>query len=212
MFAGEYLCKVDEKGRFIVPSPIREQIESEGQAVVFLKGPEESTLIYSMKEWEKVLERTKTTLDEDQSRLFMHFVVSEAGTSEIDKAGRIVHHGHISITKGVNRLFAIADKKNRRLERGTFRHTDALPPRPDQQRHKLPLHAARVLKFVDEYVVVARLEPVPAARELLHLREQGDGACQRFGKVEDAVRFQRLVVLLEGDAIHAPDASREHGV
>ena len=90
MFAGEYLCKVDEKGRFIVPSPIREQVESEGQAVVFLKGPEESTLIYSMKEWEKVLERTKATLDEDQSRLFMHFVVSEAGTSEIDKAGRIL--------------------------------------------------------------------------------------------------------------------------
>ena len=29
MFAGEYLCKVDEKGRFIVPSPIREQVESE---------------------------------------------------------------------------------------------------------------------------------------------------------------------------------------
>lgn len=90
MFAGEYLCKVDEKGRFIVPSPIREQVESEGQAVVFLKGPEESTLIYSMKEWEKVLERTKATLDEDQSRLFMHFVVSEAGTSEIDKARRIL--------------------------------------------------------------------------------------------------------------------------
>ena len=58
--------------------------------VVFLKGPEESTLIYSMKEWEKILERTKATLDEDQSRLFMHFVVSEAGTSEIDKAGRIL--------------------------------------------------------------------------------------------------------------------------
>jgi MraZ protein len=90
MFAGEYLCKVDEKGRFIVPSPIREQIEAEGQAVTFLKGPEQSLLIYSIKEWEKVLERTKTTLDEDQSRLFMHFVVSEAGTSELDKTGRIL--------------------------------------------------------------------------------------------------------------------------
>ncbi|HSN03797.1 MAG TPA: MraZ N-terminal domain-containing protein, partial [Nitrospira sp.] len=76
MFAGEYLCKVDEKGRFIVPSPIREQIEADGQAVTFLKGPEQSLLIYSLKEWEKVLDRTKTTLDEDQSRLFMHFVVS----------------------------------------------------------------------------------------------------------------------------------------
>jgi MraZ protein len=95
MFAGEYLCKVDDKGRFIVPSPIREQIEAEGQAVTFLKGPEQSLLIYSLKEWEKVLDRTKTTLDEDQSRLFMHFVVSEAGTSEIDKTGRILIPGRL---------------------------------------------------------------------------------------------------------------------
>jgi len=95
MYAGEYLCKVDEKGRFIVPSPIREQLESGGQAVVFLKGPEQSLLIYSTKEWEQVLERTKTSLDEDQSRLFMHFVVSEAGTSELDKAGRILIPGRL---------------------------------------------------------------------------------------------------------------------
>ena len=95
MFAGEYLCKVDEKGRFIMPSPIREQIEADGRAVVFLKGPEQSLLIYSTGEWEKVLERTKSSLDEDQSRLFMHFVVSEAGTSEIDKAGRVLIPGRL---------------------------------------------------------------------------------------------------------------------
>lgn len=90
MFAGEYLCKVDEKGRFIVPSPIRERVEAEGNEVIFLKGPEQSLWIYSMIEWNKVLERTKAKLDEDQSRLFMHFVVSEAGTSEVDKTGRIL--------------------------------------------------------------------------------------------------------------------------
>ena len=39
--------------------------------------------------------RTKSTLDEEQSRLFMHFVVSEAGTSEIDKAGRILIPGKL---------------------------------------------------------------------------------------------------------------------
>ncbi|MCK6500604.1 MAG: division/cell wall cluster transcriptional repressor MraZ, partial [Nitrospira sp.] len=44
---------------------------------------------------QKVLERTKTTLDEDQSRLFMHFVVSEAGMSEIDKAGRVLIPGKL---------------------------------------------------------------------------------------------------------------------
>ncbi|MCP9446271.1 MAG: hypothetical protein NNA22_01705 [Nitrospira sp.] len=90
MFAGEYLCKLDEKGRFIAPSPLREQIEAEGQAVVFLKGQEQSLLLYSAREWNHVLERTKASLDDDQSRLFMHFVVSEAGTSDIDKAGRIL--------------------------------------------------------------------------------------------------------------------------
>lgn len=95
MFAGEYLCKVDEKGRFIVPSPIREQIEAEGQTVMFLKGPEQSLLIYSTREWEKVLERAKTSLDEDQSRLFMHSVVSEAGLSDIDKTGRILIPGRL---------------------------------------------------------------------------------------------------------------------
>jgi len=95
MFAGEYLCKVDEKGRFIVPPPIREQLETDGKGVVFLKGPEQSLWIYSAAEWEKVLERTKAKLDEDQSRLFMHFVVSEAGTSDVDKAGRVLIPGRL---------------------------------------------------------------------------------------------------------------------
>jgi MraZ protein len=62
---------------------------------MFLKGTEQSLWIYSVKEWEKVLERTKTQLDEDQSRLFMHHVVSEAGTSEIDKAGRVLIPGRL---------------------------------------------------------------------------------------------------------------------
>jgi MraZ protein len=95
MFAGEYLCKVDEKGRFIVPSPIRERLELEGNSVVFLNGSDQSIWVYSSGEWEKVLERTKTKLDEDQSRLFMHFVVSEVGTSDVDKTGRILIPGRL---------------------------------------------------------------------------------------------------------------------
>jgi len=95
MFAGEYLCKLDEKGRFIVPAPMRERLATEGNGVVFLKGPEQALWAYSPVEWEKVLERTRTKLDEDQSRLFMHFVVAEAGTSDVDKAGRILIPGKL---------------------------------------------------------------------------------------------------------------------
>ncbi len=95
MFAGEYLCKLDEKGRFLLPGPMRERLESEGNAVVFLKGTEPSLWMYSTAEWERVLERTRTKLDEDQSRLFMHFVVSEAGTSDVDKTGRVLIPGRL---------------------------------------------------------------------------------------------------------------------
>ena len=95
MFAGEYICKVDEKGRFIVPPAVREQLEANNQGVVFLKGPEQSLWIYTNSEWEQVLGRMESKLDEDQSRLFMHFIVSEAGTSDVDKAGRVLIPGRL---------------------------------------------------------------------------------------------------------------------
>ncbi|MEW6542643.1 MAG: division/cell wall cluster transcriptional repressor MraZ [Nitrospirota bacterium] len=95
MFAGVYPCKLDEKGRFIVPSPIREQLEAEGKGVVFIKGPEQPLYMYSSGEWGKILEGAKAKLDEEESRLFMYHVVSEAGTSDVDKAGRVLIPGRL---------------------------------------------------------------------------------------------------------------------
>ena len=95
MFAGQYPCKLDEKGRFLVPSPLREQLENQGQGVVFLKGQDLPLSTYSFVEWQKVLDRAKETFDEDQSRLFMHYVVAEAASSEMDKAGRILIPGRL---------------------------------------------------------------------------------------------------------------------
>lgn len=95
MFAGQYHCKLDEKGRFIVPTPLREQLESEGDRVIFVKGQDLPLSAYSVQEWEKVLARVKDTFNEDQSRLFMHVVVAEAATSEIDKTGRVLIPGRL---------------------------------------------------------------------------------------------------------------------
>ena len=98
MFAGQYPCKLDEKGRFLVPSPIREQLEVQGQGVVFLKGQDLPLSAYSPIEWQKVLERARETCDEDQSRLFMHYLVAEAASSDMDKAGRILIPGRLRKT------------------------------------------------------------------------------------------------------------------
>ena len=101
MFSGVYFCKLDEKGRFLLPVPIRDLLCPDGQTVekgvVFLKvaEPAPSLRAYPQSDWNNLLKQTQAKLDEDQSRLFMHFVVSEASTSEIDKAGRILIPGKL---------------------------------------------------------------------------------------------------------------------
>ena len=94
-FAGQYVCKLDEKGRFIVPSPIREYLETDSQSVVFLKGQDHPLFAYSGSEWQKLLGRAKASLDEEQSRLFMHYMLAEAASSDMDKAGRILIPGRL---------------------------------------------------------------------------------------------------------------------
>jgi MraZ protein len=100
MFSGEYFCKLDEKGRFLLPPAVRELLCENslgiGKTVVFLKVSELASLrVYPHAEWDNVLKQTQAKLDEEQSRLFMHFVVSETSTSEVDKAGRILIPGKL---------------------------------------------------------------------------------------------------------------------
>jgi MraZ protein len=94
MFAGEYRCRLDEKGRFPIPQPLREELHNEGpekaKAIVLLKGQERCLWLFGVYAWRRILDRIREQLDEDQSRLFMHFVVSEAVEGEIDRVGRIL--------------------------------------------------------------------------------------------------------------------------
>ena len=61
-------------------------------------------------------------------------------------------------------------------------------------------------------MLVSALEAIPAARELVHLREQRQGARQRFGKVEHTVRVQRALIFGECDRVDTSHAARQYGV
>lgn len=93
MFAGEFRCKLDDKGRFFIPSSIRELLDKgkpdQTKSVMFVRGQTECLWLYALQDWEHKLARARETLDDDQSRLFMHFIVSETMGSEIDRSGRI---------------------------------------------------------------------------------------------------------------------------
>lgn len=93
MFAGEFRCKMDDKGRFFIPSSIRELLDKgkpdQTKSVMFVRGQTECLWLYALPDWEQKLSRARESLDDDQSRLFMHFIVSETTASEIDRSGRI---------------------------------------------------------------------------------------------------------------------------
>jgi hypothetical protein len=59
------------------------------KSVMFVRGQTECLWLYSLQDWEHKLARARETLDDDKSRLFMHFIVSETIASEIDRSGRI---------------------------------------------------------------------------------------------------------------------------
>ena len=93
MFAGEFRCSVDEKGRFVLPPVFRGAfpVEEEelARSVIILKSLDHSLWLYCTQEWEEKLSATRQHLDDEQSRLFMHYVVAESAPSEVDKNGRL---------------------------------------------------------------------------------------------------------------------------
>jgi MraZ protein len=93
MFAGEFRCSVDDKGRFVLPPVFRGAFPLDDEqlvrSVILLKSLDHSLWLYRSRDWEGKLAATRQHLDDEQSRLFMHYVVAESAPSEVDKNGRL---------------------------------------------------------------------------------------------------------------------------
>ena len=59
MFMGEYNHSIDAKGRLIVPSKFREQL---GNEFVVTKGLDGCLFVYSLVEWEKIVNSQKNNV------------------------------------------------------------------------------------------------------------------------------------------------------
>ena len=88
----------------------------------------------------------------------------------------------------------------------------ARAPGAHQLADQPPLRAARVLELVDQHVLVARFESIPAARELLHLPEQLQRALEQIGEIEHAVLVERAAVFVLRDREQPSHAARQDQV
>lgn len=91
-FLGEFECKLDAKGRMMIPSNLRKQLpEAEREGLVINRGFEKHLVIYQRKEWDLILDDlSKLNQYEKKNRDFVRYFTRGATEIIPDTAGRIL--------------------------------------------------------------------------------------------------------------------------
>ena len=87
MFIGEYIHSIDTKKRVAVPAKFRSEL---GKKAVITRGPDQSLVLYSMDEWNKVASKiAELPTGQRDMRSFARFFLAGASEVELDNLGRI---------------------------------------------------------------------------------------------------------------------------
>jgi MraZ protein len=88
---GEFECKLDSKGRMMIPSGLKKQLpEAESEGLVINRGFKKYLVIYTKKEWDKKLgELSKLNQYETKSIEFIRYFTRGATELTPDSTGRV---------------------------------------------------------------------------------------------------------------------------
>jgi len=119
MFIGEYLHKVDVKGRIAIPYRFRKVLR--GQAVAAKGLMDKCLFIYSKEEWEKLAQKLSSLpISDPKARAFARLIFSQAVEVGFDRQGRILLPNFLrdyagikgeAVISGVYQRLEIWDKK-----------------------------------------------------------------------------------------------------
>jgi MraZ protein len=103
-FLGEFDCKLDAKGRMMIPSSLKKQLpEAEREGLVINRGFEKHLVIYTKKEWDTITEElSKLNAYEKKSRDFIRYFTRGATELSLDSANRILLPKALMEYAGVN--------------------------------------------------------------------------------------------------------------
>ena len=88
MFMGEFTCKVDNKGRMMLPSKFRDELGE--QEFVITRRLHNCIELFPIEEWKNIedkLKKLQTT--NSKHRAYQRFVMSAATKTEFDNQGRL---------------------------------------------------------------------------------------------------------------------------
>lgn len=89
---GEFDCKLDAKGRLMVPSGLKKQLPSvDIDGLIINRGFEKNLTIYSKSEWDKITsELAQLNPYEKKTREFIRYFTRGASELNLDAAGRVL--------------------------------------------------------------------------------------------------------------------------
>ncbi|HAK46704.1 MAG TPA: cell division/cell wall cluster transcriptional repressor MraZ [Spirochaeta sp.] len=89
MITGEYRNNLDEKGRMLVPSRVRNLIP--GNALVLTRGIDTCLWVYTPEEWTRIASQIldSSSVFKSKTRLLQRRIIAPAQECDIDKSGRI---------------------------------------------------------------------------------------------------------------------------
>lgn len=89
MFMGEYRNSIDEKGRLLIPSRLRSEID--GNMLIMTRGVDACLWLFPPAQWEKIASSimASSSMFKSKTRLLQRRIIAPAQECEIDKAGRI---------------------------------------------------------------------------------------------------------------------------
>ncbi len=91
LFTGEYDCKLDPKGRLMLPSKLKAKLAEGEETLVVLRGFEPCLTVYPLSSWEKVYEKI-SALNEftEEYRNLQRNLLRGATEVDLDGQGRLL--------------------------------------------------------------------------------------------------------------------------
>lgn len=114
-YIGEYECKIDDKGRVVIPSGLKRQLPKDtGGRLVINRGFDKCLTLYTRKSWEKESEKLDGLNDFNRKdRRFKRLFSSGATEINIDSASRILIPKKLALYAEIQAevvFYAYADK------------------------------------------------------------------------------------------------------
>jgi MraZ protein len=114
-FIGEYDCKIDNKGRFILPALLKKQVPQEAaDQFVINRGFEKCLVMYPRNEWDIITEEiNKLNAYVKENRDFVRYFFRGATELTLDSSARLLLPKRLTEYAGINNdivLFAHTNK------------------------------------------------------------------------------------------------------